>query len=115
MRVLLFLMVAGGLLFSALPADAPAREEAVKKETETQVRLRLRKEVEGVIPGAKVSSLKPSPLEDFYSVVMEDGKRFLLSRDGGHMMVGDLYSIRENGLFNLSEKEREGGSSVSLV
>ncbi len=60
-----------------------------------------------VLPDLPVKSIQKSELEGVYQVVTEAGETLFFSQDGRYFIAGDLYSLDNNRLQNLSEKKRE--------
>ena len=69
----------------------------------------IRGKLETALPHLSVVAVSPSALSGFYEVEIS-GQSSVLHVDGhvSHIFAGDLYSITEDGVVNLSEARREG-------
>lgn len=56
--------------------------------------------------GLDVLSVAPSELPGLYRVEIDQGPIIYATEDGGYFIVGDLYSVRADGLVNLGEQRR---------
>lgn len=99
------LLVVGVSFSQALPQKTGAEsneDRAVSEEIEQQVLKHLRQSR----PELKFSDLRPSPIEGVYEVKI-NGQLAFISADGGHIIAGEMYEVRETGLVNLQEEERQ--------
>ena len=68
---------------------------------------KIRETLAKVIPDLPVKSIEKSELEGVYQVNTEAGETLFFSQDGRFFITGDLYSLENNKIQNLSEIKRE--------
>jgi thiol:disulfide interchange protein DsbC len=71
-------------------------------QIEAQIIERLKK----ARPQLTFSDLSLSPMRDVYQIKI-NGQLAFVSKDGGHMIAGEIYAVQEGGLVNLQEQERQ--------
>lgn len=57
-------------------------------------------------PELKLTELKSSPMKGVYEVKV-NGQVAFVSEDGGHLIAGEMYEVREGALVNLQEQQRQ--------
>ncbi|MCG2579299.1 MAG: DsbC family protein [Marinobacter sp.] len=75
---------------------------AMAGETEDRIAERLT----AAIPGLKVTEVRESEAPGLYEVYSNNGDTIYTTRDGGYLLTGDLLQITDNGIANVSEKNR---------
>lgn len=68
---------------------------------------KIRETIAKAIPDLPVKSIHKSELEGVYQVNTEAGETLFFSQDGRFFITGDLYSLENNKIQNLSEIKRE--------
>jgi thiol:disulfide interchange protein DsbC len=76
-----------------LPMIALANDAAIKKS------------IKDNMPGAKIVSIKPSPIKQLFQVELQNGTVVHVSADGSYLVEGDLYGL-SGGVRNLTEEWR---------
>lgn len=68
----------------------------------TQLRLSIAK----TFPGVQVSEVSETPVQGLLDVVLDNGDRLFVSRDGQYLLSGDMYKARAGGgVTNLGEQK----------
>lgn len=62
-----------------------------------------------------VESVRATPMEGIFEVLLATGERFYSDADGQHFLVGDLYENGAQGLVNLTEQGRNGERAARLA
>lgn len=94
--------VAGAVLALAFAATAFGANDAVSK-------------LARVAPQLTVVRMESTPADGILQVeIEEDNAPVYITTDGTHLFTGDLYSLSENGVVNLTETWREGQRSRLL-
>src|SRR5690554_7825377 len=62
-----------------------------------------------------VESVRVTPMEGIFEVLLATGERFYSDADGQHFLVGDLYENGAQGLVNLTEQGRNGERAARLA
>ncbi|EON91474.1 protein-disulfide isomerase [Marinobacter lipolyticus SM19] len=75
---------------------------AMAGETEDRIAERLTT----AIPGLKVTEVRESEAPGLYEVYSNNGDTIYTTRDGGYLLTGDLLQVTDNGIANVSEKNR---------
>jgi len=91
----LALLLCGALAVAGEPAD---------KETDA----RLRQALDAPGMGLKVDTVEKSVLPGLYEVQFSNGPVVYATAQGDYMLLGDLFSVGEDGYTNLTEKRRDG-------
>lgn len=86
------------VLAAALPA-APA----VADLSETEIKER----VEALDAGLAVESVSASPAKGLYEVEVQGGDYLYVTGDGKHLLAGNLYELRADGLVGITEVRRQ--------
>lgn len=92
---------AGGAvaLAAALPLAAAAAELS-----EAQIKQRL----EALDAGLAVESVTAAPAAGLYEVEVQGGDYLYVTSDGRHLLAGNLYELRDDGLVGITEVRRQG-------
>ncbi len=101
----IFTAIALLVAFSAnaqLLVDKPQSDALVPKDLEQRIIAKLKQ----ARPELNFSDLKPSPMSGIYEVKV-NGQVAFVSQDGGHMIAGEMYEVRQGSLVNLQEQERQ--------
>lgn len=80
------------------PLSATAPTEEVKETVYNRLR-RAR-------PGLYFTDLKASPVAGVYQIKI-NGQVAFVSANGGHLISGEMYEVRDDGMINLQELERQ--------
>ncbi|MGM0769252.1 MAG: DsbC family protein [Pseudomonadota bacterium] len=75
---------------------------ATAGETEDRIAERLTK----AVPGLRVSEVRESEAPGLYEVESNNGDTIYTTKDGGYLVTGDLLQITDNGIANVSERNR---------
>ncbi|MEQ9545935.1 MAG: thioredoxin fold domain-containing protein [Marinobacter sp.] len=67
---------------------------------------RIAERLTTAIPGLKVNEVRESEAPGLYEVYSNNGDTIYTTRDGGYLLTGDLLQVTENGIANVSEKNR---------
>lgn len=67
-----------------------------------------------VLPDLPIKSITKSAVDGVYEVTTEAGESLFFSEDGQHFIAGDLYSLKDNTIRNLSEVKREQSRVVKV-
>jgi thiol:disulfide interchange protein DsbC len=98
--MLLMLFIAGA---QAQPlVDKPQADSLLPKALEDRIIARLKK----ARPELEFSDLRPSPMDGVYEIKI-NGQLAFVSKDGGHLIAGEMYEVRQGSLVNLQEQERQ--------
>ena len=57
-------------------------------------------------PGLQIIGMAPSPIPGIYAIELEGGSILYMSEDGSHFILGDIYSVTDDGVINLSDARR---------
>lgn len=63
--------------------------------------------LEQVIPGLSISSIEKTAMDGIFQVETTSGETLFTSEDASYFITGDLYSIKNKKIVNLSEEKRE--------
>lgn len=66
----------------------------------------IRALLESTQPGMVIDAVEPSPVSGLYEVQIQNGQTLYVSSDARHLIPGDLFEAREEGLVNLGEERR---------
>ena len=104
--------LAGALFCVALPALAVAETPAPPDETSPPAtptinveQIKERLSTLGV--GLEVKSIAESEVDNLYEVEIQGGDYLYLTADGRHLLVGNLYELRDDGLVGITEQRRD--------
>lgn len=75
----------------------------------------IRSKLAAVLPTAKVTSIKPSALPNFYEVKAAGFEPVYVSADGRFMLQGELLEIRGNDIVSLSAEASMGEHKAALA
>ena len=84
-------------LAGALPTVAAELSEA-----------EIKQRVEALDPGLAVESVAASAAPGLYEVEVQGGDYLYVTSDGRHLLAGNLYELREDGLVGITEARRQG-------
>jgi len=92
------LVMAGLVLSSALsmPVASGEKEDAIASK------------LAEAVPGLKVTSVQPSEAPGLYRVQATNGQTVYATENGRYLLTGDMLEITDNGIANVSERERAG-------
>lgn len=83
------------LAFNALAADTAGEAQ-------------LKQALESSLTGMVVESIQPAGVEGLYEVTFRNGPTIVAHASGSYFFVGDLFSVLENGVVNITEMRRNG-------
>ncbi|MGB0287614.1 DsbC family protein [Aequoribacter sp.] len=69
---------------------------------------RLKQTLEASLAGMVVESIKPAGVDALYEVRFRNGPTIVAHESGSYFFVGDLFSVLESGVVNLTEMRRNG-------
>lgn len=75
---------------------------------ETDVESRLKEELESSLSGMVIESVQPAGVDGLYEVNFRNGPTVVAHESGSYFFVGDLFSVLENGVVNITEMRRNG-------
>lgn len=104
-RVMTLLMVALAVL---LAGNGALGDSVIDKQA-------IAERIERAAPGVKVTHIGPSPIEGLYEVRTQGQEMAYVSADGKHLVLGDLFRVRSDGIVNLSEATRTQLRSEQLA
>ncbi len=73
---------------------------------DADVESRLKEALESALSGMVVESIQPAGVDDLYEVTFRDGPTIVAHESGSYFFVGDLFSVLENGVVNITEMRR---------
>lgn len=83
-------------------ASPKETNEKISPDIEKQIIERLKKSR----PELTFSDLSLSPMAGVYQIKI-NGQLAFVSKDGGHLIAGEMYAVQEGSLVNLQEQERQ--------
>lgn len=99
------------LLFATMMFTSVYAESSIESSADIEARLSEKvKEVLG--SSVVVNSIKPTPLENLYEVVFDNGKVVYLSKDGRYVFEGDMMDLVDRQ--NLTENSRLGARGAAF-
>ena len=71
----------------------------------------VRKRVEALLPelrsGLAIERIEETPVAGLYEVLLNGNRTLYMSADGNYFLVGDMYEVSSEGIFNLPELARQ--------
>lgn len=67
----------------------------------------IEQRLEALDAGLAVESVAASPAQGLYEVEVQGGDYLYVTRDGRHLLAGNLYALREDGLVGITEVRRQ--------
>ncbi len=101
----LFMVLSTAVLAQPMAPSKPV-EKSATGEVPPGVQQRILSRLKKARPQLNFSDIEPSPMEDVYRIKV-NGQLAFVGRDGGYMIVGEMYEVQENNLVNLQEQERQ--------
>lgn len=101
----------GALFFLSGPARAG---DAVSKIPGAKVERQIKARLTHMLHGLKVTAVRRIPGTDLYEVSSNNNKMIYATADGSHILVGDLYSLRNGRVDNLTEAHMAGRRKALL-
>lgn len=75
---------------------------------DAEVESRLEKALESSLSGMVIESVQPAGVDGLYEVNFRNGPTVVAHESGSYFFVGDLFSVLENGVVNITEMRRNG-------
>jgi thiol:disulfide interchange protein DsbC len=95
------------ILFPVLLMAETPQEMAVNKKVIADKLLKIN-------PQYKIIDFKPAGMEGFYSVQLDQGPKLYFAKSGDFFFDGDLYSIKNGTMVNLTDKETAANRLVLM-
>jgi thiol:disulfide interchange protein DsbC len=68
----------------------------------------LKQALEASLAGMTVESIQPAGVDELYEVTFRNGPTIVAHKSGSYFFVGDLFSVLEDGVVNITEMRRNG-------
>ncbi len=75
----------------------------------------IRKKLKAAIPAVMIDSVTESEMTGVYRVTMTTGEVLFVGKDGDYFVAGDMYSMKDSRIQNLSEKRRESDRAEKVA
>ena len=99
--------ISAATLFAAALAVALPAGAADPASADANVESTIKQKIEALDAGLAVESVSASPASGLYEVALQGGDYLYVTEDAQHLLAGNLYELREEGLVGITEVRRQ--------